>query len=243
MTANPSLLIDKARQCSRSSDLSIYLQNKIQESNGNPHMVINSLSNIYSDEHMKVSLERFGKTQKRQYCISQDSNTAISPISDLTIKVSEFQIVQKEHYRQATLINEQTYKNQDIIILLRGNIYLVEVLNDGIAVVARELQCEYTKETYCIETGLLVSTVASINQHSKLQFAADLLGRFPDKRSLVPLKKLLKHKAHFVRWRAAESFALIASKNEIVEMLRTLTRDPHPHIRSAATTSLASIAE
>lgn len=248
MSRNLDSIIKLVREISDSKNLSDFIQNKINKEGSTPGAVMDSLGKIYVDESIRVSIERLAITETNKYCVSQDRLMVIHILSDMMVRVYKYQMDLFEGSpTKPELINLITYGKGDTIILNRSDIYFVEVLSYGIAVVAREQEMDDVKHSYCLQTGNLISTVASCNQHSKLQFAADLLGRFPDKKSLNVLKKLLRHKAHFVRWQAAQSYALIASVNETILMLNELRKDPHPHphphphIRDAVVGSLQKV--
>lgn len=241
MSSNLDTLIEKVSEYSDNETLSSLIQKELNTDDNTPGLILRSLSQLYNDVSITVGIERLVSTETSKYCVSQDKTMVFSILSDMTVRVLEYEIDSREAPTGLKLVNSSTYGFGEIVTLNRSAIYLVEVVSGGVVIMGEEKDGDDVKRTYCLETGNLVSTVGSSNHHSKLQFAADLLGRFPDKSSLVPLKKLLRHKAYFVRWQAAQSFALIATLEETIEMLHELCADPHAHIRDAAAKSLQKV--
>lgn len=94
------------------------------------------------------------------------------------------------------------------------------------------IRWDYNAVTFAPERAL-----AADNSASRLQFAAKVLAMFGCDSSINPLKCLLQHQDHFVRWSAIQSIFTI--DNELgYQLLQECANDPHPHVRNAAKRTL-----
>ncbi len=91
-------------------------------------------------------------------------------------------------------------------------------------------------------TLLPVRALAAETGSSRLQYTARLLAQVGGPSSLPGLRRLLEHRDHFVRWTALRSIMAI-DPEEGTARVREAVHDPHPHVRNAATRSLAKLAE
>jgi hypothetical protein len=82
-------------------------------------------------------------------------------------------------------------------------------------------------------------TLAPTSAHSAsvgtaiIQTLSDFLASYGDEDALPVIKSLLAHPAHFVRYSAARDL-LRLSFNEGLDAFKTLSADPHPHVRNAS---------
>lgn len=58
--------------------------------------------------------------------------------------------------------------------------------------------------------------------------------------SLEPLKVMLNHPAHYVRWEAVRAITML-NCFEGESALEVLVNDPHPHVSNAAEKALAKV--
>jgi len=103
--------------------------------------------------------------------------------------------------------------------------------------VRRSLLWEYDPAT-----SLPTRALAAETGSSRLQYTARLLAAVGGNSSLPGLRRLLEHKDHFVRWTALRSIMAL-DPEEGTARVREAVNDPHPHVRNAATRSLAKLAQ
>jgi hypothetical protein len=77
---------------------------------------------------------------------------------------------------------------------------------------------------------------------SRIEFACSALGQMADPSSIPAMKMVLDHPAHFIRWAAIKSILLIDHREGIPLLINAL-EDPHPHVRNAASRTLARFAD
>jgi len=98
-----------------------------------------------------------------------------------------------------------------------------------------KIRWEYDRKTLCPIRSISLSPNAS-----RLEYTARMLSEIGDDSSIDPLKALLKHEAHFVRWEAIRSVMRL-DFNEGVMLLKKALDDDHPHVRNAARKSLCAL--
>jgi hypothetical protein len=74
---------------------------------------------------------------------------------------------------------------------------------------------------------------------SRLQFTCQTLGALGSPSSIPALKRLVAHPEHYVRWAAIQGICAISREEGITCLQRALADDDHPHIRRAASETLA----
>ncbi len=93
---------------------------------------------------------------------------------------------------------------------------------------------------YDLENHLPCRAVSANSNSSRLDYTAKMLGEVCSSTSMTPLKKLMEHPDHFVRWSAVKS-AFKIDFDEGVKLLESCRFDSHPHIREAAKNTLSRI--
>lgn len=227
---------------SQSENLSSIIVEKLNK-HSNPGPVLSELNIFHEDDLITVGIDFLQEKLSSLSCTSQEFNFALKILSDIEINIIEFELIEEDNQSKVKALATRRYIKGDVIEMGRGKIYDVQVKGSGAVMIAKEKYKDDIKYTFCNKSGVLSSIVATKNEHSRLQFAAKLLGKFPDKKSLDSLRRLLKHEAHFVRWEAAQAFAMIAEGLETRKMLEELSSDAHPHIRNAANKSLTKLRE
>ena len=86
---------------------------------------------------------------------------------------------------------------------------------------------------YDLATLSPVKAIAGYPTSSRLEYTAKLLAEVGDKTSIQPLKSLMQHEDHFVRWAAVRAIVSL-DYAEGVASLHDALQDPHPHVRNAA---------
>lgn len=84
-------------------------------------------------------------------------------------------------------------------------------------------------------TAVGASTLNPISSHlTSLAYAASLIG---DKTSVDPLKAILAHPNHAVRWSAVQALGRL-DRDSALGALQQLSSDSHPHVRASAARAL-----
>lgn len=81
---------------------------------------------------------------------------------------------------------------------------------------------------------------AGSTEASRMETVVGILVRMGGTVGMPSLQKLAGYKDHFVRWSAIKA-VLALDKKIGVDLLRTATRDPHQHVRTAASVVLSKI--
>lgn len=229
-----------ANQWADKSLLKSFFLNNIRINSGSPGLVLKNMNSVYSDESSTVSYNYLESFDENNYASTQEQNCVIEIHSSAHISVFEYDSAEKNTIL-ITPKSSRSYRNGDQVELIKGAIYKIKVHKPGLVVMATNNDMNVTRSTYCTQSGKLISTCAINNQHSKLQFAAQLLGMFKNPKSKKVLSNMTRHPVYFVRWQAAQSYSLLAEREEIIEMLNIMKSDENEMISNAAKSSLQRI--
>lgn len=192
---------------------------------------------VFTDFSSTVSYKYLELCDELNYATTQEQHCIIEIVSSACISVYQYEMLDQSTIRTEP-VSFHSYSRGEQVELLKGKIYKVVVHKLGLAVMANNNEMGITRSIFCTGSGRLISTLATNNQHSKLQFAAYLLGVLKRSESKEVLRSLLNHSAYFVRWQAAQSFALLAEKEEIIDVLHIMSSDENNMIAKAAQSSL-----
>ncbi|PWK53446.1 HEAT repeat domain-containing protein [Pleionea mediterranea] len=238
--------IELVSSCANDTWLSKYLKEKIKNSSlslGDVKRAIDTLdenekfvlrTSVISTEDLKSSL-----------VLLAERDCLLSLFGGAQVQVDYYSAIDssKNNYdRIVKKTDTRIYSDGESIKLKKGkSFYRIQYKISGLimSLLSKESMPETFK--YNADTGKLANVSASEMLHSKLDFACNLLARFPRKNSLPTLKRLVQHDVHFVRWSATQAYAKIAETSETKLLLTNLVNDPHPHIRNAVSYSLANL--
>lgn len=222
--------------------LNSFFSTAIKKHSESPGSILKKMNCVYSDDLSTVSYKFLDSFVEQNFASTQNQNCVIAIQSSASLSIFQYELIGNNRIN-TTPISSHTYSCGEQIELLKGSIYKIIVHEPGFVILANDNDSSITRSTFCTQSGSLVSTSATNNQHSKLQFAAKLLGLFKNQKSKTVLKKLLNHPVYFVRWQAAQSFSLLAEKEEILNLLHIMKNDENEMISKAAQSSLQRISK
>ena len=82
-----------------------------------------------------------------------------------------------------------------------------------------------------------VRAVSASLKSSRLQFTCHTLAALGSPSSVAPMRSLMNHPDHYVRWAAVQNICTL-SREDGIECLQQAIEDPHPHVRNAARRTL-----
>ncbi len=208
------------------------VQHKLQIIEENQHLVLRSSLISPQDsvsQHVTLSerdclLVVFGGAE-----VQVDYYTDSTPNADSynkTLVLSDSILYQDGDFielKKGVTFYKITYKKAGVIVSLVGKSSIPEIFK------------------FDPSSGKLANVSASEMLYSKLDFACNLLAKFPREQSLPVLDKLIAHDVHYIRWSAMQAFAQIAKPEDTKAALTKLKDDPHPHIRNAVNYSLTHL--
>ncbi len=95
-------------------------------------------------------------------------------------------------------------------------------------------------ERYDAVSGRAKYASAANSDLTRIEYACEVLKELGNSESVLPLRKLCAHPAHFVRWKAVEALINV-DYGAGVDVIREMQTDAHPHIRVAASQALRSL--
>lgn len=222
-------ILEKLKEVAESFDLKDQIEKHLTKDNFDIFQLYRDVDEIYKSEDFCIGAKVLPITESQNCFYSIDYEQAFFLLSDADLTLYTYD----ENDGNTIQLPVQHFKKGDYIYLnksMKG----CSIINRAPCIVleAKCLRKNLLSFTYDLE-GKIINCSSTDNQLSKLQFAARLLGNFPGERQKSVLLSLIKCKAHFVRWQAMQSFALIASKQEIKEQLLYLLNDESADIKAA----------
>lgn len=189
-----------------------------------------------------LGVEAAGRTRPREMC-SVPQDCVIALVSECCVHLEVFR---SPYGEQGELEDSRAVENGYTEVLKRGCALFLDGKRDHIVawskrayvtlVVSRQAFGRHLITRHDSQTGQAIYATAASQHLSRLQHACEYIANFGDVKLIPVLQKLLRHPAHFIRWKAIE--ALLNIDLDIgLRALDALRDDPHPHIMAAANTA------
>ncbi len=207
---------------------------------------VGNLLTIFEENGYSVALgvEAAGRARPQELC-SVPQDCVIALVSDCCVHLEVFRSPYGAYKEfEGSLAVEHGYTK----VLKRGSALFLDGNRDHIVtwseqpyvtlVVSRQAFGRHLVTRHDSSTGQVIYAAAASQCLSRLQHACEYIANFGDVTLVPVLQTLLRHPAHFIRWKAVE--ALLNVDLEIgLRALDALREDPHPHIMAAANTAWA----
>lgn len=196
---------------------------------------------IFEENGYSVALgiEVVGRTRPREVCsVPQDMIVAL--LSDCSVQLEVFRSSDEvpDVFREGSAVGHHCTR-----VLHRGDALFIDGARDHVLtwsdtpyvslVVTRQTMARHLAARHDSTTGVALYATAATQHLSRLHHACDYIAHFGDAALASPLRQLVLHPAHFIRWKAAEAL-LNVDFNAGLRTIFQMRSDPHPHIADAA---------